>query len=123
MSIAAVSQENSIASGCSILVNELFSSSTPIRMIAAETSSPVMYSIRPCPNGCSVSGFCLDRWNPSIVIIELAASARLLNESAVIATDLAIVPAMYFPTNSSTFRKIPKPPHSTPYALRTAGDS
>ena len=106
-----------------IFSTEVLSSSTPISIIAAETSRPAIYSNLPCPKGCSLSGFCPASLNPIMVITELPASARLLNASAVTATDFARLPAMNFPAKSRMFSSMPTAPQSTPYARRVAGSS
>jgi subfamily B ATP-binding cassette protein MsbA len=82
------------------------------------TTSPETYSILPCPNGCSVSGFAPASLKPSSVTIEEPASERLLKASAVIAMELLKVPARNLPIKSSTLNNIPITPHSIPYASR-----
>ena len=48
---------------------------------------PEIYSIRPCPKGWSESGFCPAILKPASVMMEDAASDRLLNASAVMAME------------------------------------
>ena len=55
-------------------------------------TSPITYSIRPWPNGCSRSGFFPDRRKPTSVSAPLPTSERLFIASAVIETDPASVP-------------------------------
>ena len=52
-----------------------------------DTTRPEIYSILPCPKGCSLSGFCLDTTKPNNVTSELPASERLFNASARIDTE------------------------------------
>ena len=58
---------------------------------------------------------------PNKVTRDDPASDKLLKASAVIAIELLIVPAINFPANNNTFRKIPRAPQSRPYACRTFG--
>ena len=81
-----------------------------------------MYSILPCPKGCSGSGFCPEIRNPMSVIMEEPASERLLKASAVMAMELLRIPAIHFPRKRSRFRPIPTAPQSVPYAWRTWGE-
>ena len=79
-----------------------------------ETTRPAIYSILPCPNGWSASGFLPEILNPTIVTMEAAASERLLNASAITATDFEKMPAISLPENSRKLKHIPAIPHRTP---------
>ena len=89
-------------------------SSNPIKIINIETIKPAIYSILPCPKGCSASGFFPAILKPIMEIIEEPASERLLKASAVIATDFAINPAKSFPQKRKIFNTIPTAPHKIP---------
>ena len=69
------------------LTYRAFTSSKPMSTIKIETNSPEIYSIRPCPKGWSESGFCPAILKPASVMMEDAASDRLLNASAVMAME------------------------------------
>ena len=105
--------------GCMILSTDDFRSSNPITIMSIDTMSPVTYSIRPCPKGCSGSGFCPAILNPTIVTTLDPASPRLLNASAIIATEFEMMPADSFAANRMMFKTIPNAPQTTPYAWRT----
>ena len=80
-----------------------------------------MYSMRPWPNGCSGSGFWLDRRKPISVMMDEPASDRLLKASAnmEIAPDKS--PAVSFPAKRQRLSTIPTMPESWPYCSRTFG--
>ena len=82
--------------------------------IATETRKPEIYSILPCPKGCSESGLCPEIRNPIKVIIEDPASDRLLNASAVMAIDPLKKPAIHFPRKRRIFKPIPTAPQRVP---------
>ena len=105
--------------GFKIDETEDFKSSNPINKINIEIIKPEMYSIRPWPKGCSGSGFFEESLNPKIWIIEEAASERLLNASATIATEAEIVPKRNFAKNKIIFNPIPTAPQRTPYCSLT----
>lgn len=104
----------SMFSGCSILEMELFNNSNPISNMAREINNPAIYSNLPCPKGCSKSGFFPENKNPIKEIKEEKASDKLLNASAVMATELLSTPAMYLNKNKRIFRKIPTIQHNVP---------
>ena len=115
------SQLNAMASGKRIFSTEPFSSSKPMSKISMATTRPERYSIRPWPKGWSGSGFCPASLKPRMVTRLESASDRVLKASAVMAIEPLMVPAKNLPTNSSTLRAMPTPPHSTPYCRRTEG--
>ena len=88
-------------SGRRILLAELVKSSNPINIITIDTIKPDIYSPLPCPNGCSLSAFLPVNLNPARVIIEEPASDKLLNASAVIATEPLNIPAKYLKAKRS----------------------
>lgn len=106
-------------SGCNILKTELFNNSRPISNIAREISSPAIYSNLPCPNGCSKSGFFSENKNPIKEIKEENASDKLLNASAVIATEPLSNPPIYLNKNRRIFRQMPTMQHKVPYPFRS----
>ena len=74
-----------------------------------------MYSILPCPKGCSASGFFPEILNPKIVTTEAAASERLLKASATTETEFAISPAKSLKENKKRLKQIPVIPQRIPY--------
>lgn len=82
--------------------------------IAREISNPAIYSNLPCPKGCSKSGFFSENKNPIKEIKEENASDKLLNASAVIATEPLSTPAIYLNRNKRIFRQIPTIQHNVP---------
>ena len=112
--MASTSTEEVTSSGCRIFSRDDFPSSTPISRISPDTTRPDMYSMRPCPKGCSGSGLRPARRNPSSVTSEEPASDKLLKASAVMAMDPLTDPAKNFTANSSRFSPIPTAPHSCP---------
>ena len=85
-----------------------------MRIITAATASPDMYSILPCPNGCSLSGFMPANLNPIRVISDDPASDKLLNASAIIAIEPHRKPVRYFPAKRQRFKPIPTTLQSDP---------
>ena len=112
--MTAGSMPASMASGCIIFSIELLPSSMPISIIIVDSARPARYSTLPCPKGCSASGFFAAIAKPSSVIIDEPASERLLNASAVIATEPDMRPAKYLTANSRMFRNIPQKEQSLP---------
>ena len=110
-----------ISSGLNIRATELLKSSTPITIIAAATIRPDMYSILPCPNGCSVSAGFPETLNPINVTIDEPASDRLLNASAATDTAPVIIPARNLSKNKIILHVIPTIPESMPYFCLTTG--
>lgn len=89
-------------------------SSNPIKIITMATIKPEMYSIRPWPNGWSLSGSAPANLKPRRVIREEPASDRLLKASAITEIEPLIAPAKYLIPNKMTFSRIPTMPHSIP---------
>ena len=100
---------------------ELFNSSKPIMMIISDTISPLIYSMRPWPNGCSVSAGAPAILKPTSVMMEEPASDRLLKASAVMAMEAVRVPAKNLAANSTRFKKIPVNPLNIPTRWRPFG--
>ena len=78
------------------------------------TKSADKYSILPCPNGCSASAGLFDILKPIIVIIDEAASDKLLKASAEIAIDPTSIPTENFITNKIKLIIIPITPPKVP---------
>ena len=112
--ITMASTLKSTAAGWSIFSKLLLPSSTPMRRMRAETTSPEIYSMRPWPKGCSGSGFFPARRKPRRVTSEEPASERLLKASAVTAMEPERVPAKNLPKKSSRFQPMPTAPHREP---------
>ena len=55
----------STGDGFLIAFIDSFRSSNPINKTRKEMINPEMYSRRPCPKGCSVSGFLAESLNPN----------------------------------------------------------
>lgn len=70
-----------MGSGVRILSIEERINSKPMISTATDTRSPEIYSIRPWPKGCSVSGFWPESLKPTRVMREEPASERLLKAS------------------------------------------
>ena len=104
-----------------ILPKEDLISSKPISSTSIPTISAAIYSNLPWPKGWSLSACLFAILKPAIVIIEDAASARLLIASAVIEMLCATVPIKSLATDRSMFSAIPTAPLSMPYFSRTAG--
>ncbi len=102
------------AEGEKIFSAALFNNSNPIRKISMETTKPEMYSILPCPKGWSGSGFDRARRNPINTMTEEPASDRLLNASAMMATDPLRIPANNLMPNNTMFKTMPIMPQSMP---------
>ena len=112
--ITMTSPLESTGSGCRIFSTEDFASSTPISRMRSDTARPDRYSIRPCPNGWSESGFWPASWKPSSVTKDEPASERLLNASAVMAMEPESIPAKNFPAKRKIFSAIPTAPQRMP---------
>ena len=69
-----------------------------------------MYSILPCPKGCSASAGLSESLNPTIVIIEEPASDKLLKASAIIAILEVISPTESFIRKRRRLESIPTIP-------------
>ncbi|GAA0733526.1 hypothetical protein GCM10008906_04520 [Clostridium oceanicum] len=88
-------------------MKEDFINSTPTNKTIKDTINPDKYSILPCPKGCSLSAGFEASLNPKNVIIEEAASDKLLNASAMTAILFEISPINNFAINNNTLHKIP----------------
>ena len=108
-------------SGWRIFSMEDCINSYPINKMRIETINPEMYSIRPCPKGWSESGFWPAILKPIKVMIDDAASDKLLNASAVTAMELLSTPAKNLKPNNKRLKKIPHPPQTIPYFWRVTG--
>ena len=69
-----------------------------------------MYSMRPCPKGWSSSAFFPAIFEPTTEITELPASDRLLKPSAMIDTELMMMPREILNTKRSRLHTIPVRP-------------
>ena len=96
-----------IGSGSNSLPKELLKQVIPTSITRNETISAAMYSIRPCPNGCSLSAGLLAIFTPTKLMIDDAASERLFRASAMIAREFISSPITSFVPNNSTLHKIP----------------
>ena len=96
-----------ISSGLRIFSNELFKNVKPTSMTRNETISAAMYSILPWPNGCSLSAGLFAIFTPTKLITDDAASERLLNASAMIASECMPTPISSFAVNSRILQQIP----------------
>ena len=102
--------ENSIDAGWISLSTDVFANSNPITRIIAATTRLARYSNLACPYGCSLSAGFSASLNPSNVTMELAASDRLFNPSAVIDVDAANFPiTSLLPANSRLHNTPMKP--------------
>lgn len=112
--ITMASQEASTAAGAMIFCTDSLARLSPTAMMTTETATPLIYSIRPCPKGCSGSGFLPASRKPASVMMEEAASEILLKASAVMATECESTPAKYLPANSNRLSAMPTPPQRVP---------
>lgn len=94
-----------ISSGCSILEIELLKKVNPTSITRNETIKAAIYSILPCPKGCSASAGFPAIFTPIKLIIDEAASDKLLKASAVTARELRISPIVSFTENNKTLQK------------------
>ena len=106
-------------SGDIIFETDVLPSSNPIIIIRTDTNRPDIYSILPCPNGWSVSGFLSAIIKPASDITDEPASERLLNASAIIEIAPLMLPAINFPIKRNTFNTIPVIPVKVPYFFLT----
>ena len=100
--------------GMRIREKESVNSSYPIMMIMIETIIPAIYSIRPCPKGCSTSGLRPAIRKPTSVTADEPASERLFKASAVMAIEPEISPAVSLIRKRRMFKQIPAAPASIP---------
>ena len=114
------SRENSTVTGWSTFSKELFASSNPINKIITATVRLARYSNLACPYGCSLSAGFSASLNPVSVTIELAASDRLFNPSAVIDMEPASFPTASLLPARQTLHTIPTRPDSFPSVARFA---
>ena len=98
---------NVISSGCIIFEIELLKKVKPTSITRNETIRAAIYSILPWPKGCSASAGFPAIFTPTKLIIEEAASDKLLKASAVTARELKIRPMASFTEKSRTLQKIP----------------
>ena len=109
-----------ISSGLRIFSRELFKNVKPTSITRNETISAAIYSIRPCPNGCSLSAGLFAIFTPTKLMTEDAASERLLNASAIIARECIPTPISSLAANSNTLQQIPTILDKIPYLVRTS---
>jgi hypothetical protein len=93
--------------GFIILSKEALINWKPTIITIKETIRAEIYSNRPCPKGCSSSAGLLASLKPTIVIIDDAASDRLLKASAVTAILPEISPIDSFIANKIALTIIP----------------
>ena len=109
-------------SGFIIFSTELLPSSIPIIKIKKDTIKAEIYSILPCPKGCSSSTGLLASFVPAMVMIPEPASDRLFTASAVMDTAPVSVPIRNFTAHSRRLHAIPNVPLKTPsFSRDTAG--
>ena len=72
-----------------------------------EISVALKYSTRPYPNGCFLSGLFPANFVPTIVMMELIASLKLLMASSTTAIEFANKPTIVLKIASKTFVAIP----------------
>ena len=121
ITIDAVSNNNS--SGLKIFSTEDLTNPNPVIIIAIDTIKLETYSILPWPNGWSLSAGFAAILKHNKVIIEDPASERLLNASAVAATDDDAIPTTNFPANNKRFNRMPTIPLIIPNLVLTLGSS
>ena len=112
---------NSRGCGLNIFSTELLNSSTPITIMSIDTIKPDIYSILPCPYGCSESAGLDASLKPASVTIDEPASDKLLIASAIIDNDDVRNPAVSFVRNSTILHIIPTIPANIPYSSLTLG--
>ena len=88
--------------------------SKPTNITKNATISPEIYSILPCPKGCSLSAGLPESLNPNIVTNEAPTSERLLKASAITAILLTKNPAVILIENKIIFTKMPTIPPRYP---------
>ena len=101
-------------SGFKILSTDDLINCTPTSITIKATKRADKYSILPCPKGCSASAGLFDILKPIIVIIDDAASDKLLNASAEIAIEPTNIPTENFIKNKTKFTMIPTIPPKVP---------
>ena len=116
-------KSNVISSGCISLPADVLKKVNPTSMTRNDTISAAMYSILPWPNGCSASAGFPAIFTPIKLMIDDAASDKLLNASAVTARECISVPMINFAANRNTLQKIPTTLARIPYRVRTSVDS
>ena len=105
---------NVILTGLSIRSKDDLINCIPTSITMNATIKADIYSILPCPNGCSASAGLSAILKPIIVTIEEAASDKLLNASAIIAILEATTPTVSLIANKIKLIIIPTTPPSTP---------
>ena len=102
------------SSGLIIFSTEPWNSSRPTIIIMKEIISEEIYSMRPWPKGCSLSGLRPDSRAPITATNEEPISEMLLKASEVMAMLPVIMPMGSFTANSSRLQITPNVPASTP---------
>ena len=100
--------------GENILDIDVVSNSKPSKIITNDTISPVIYSILPCPNGWSGSGFFAAIRVPISVITDEPASVKLFTASAVTEIAPVISPAINLNEHKIKFITMPNTPAKVP---------
>ena len=119
--ITMVTREKDVSSGVRMRSIDWRASSKPTTRITSLITRPVRYSMRPCPKGCSASGFCPASRKPIIERMELPASERLFTASATMAMEEERRPTASLKANRNMFKTIPSAPARTPQRVRTEG--
>ena len=99
--------EYSGVSGLRIPFTDSMSEEIPAYMMIAAITVVVMYSMRPCPNGCSRSAARLESFVPAMVMMDEMASDRLLTASRITAMELERSPTTALKAASATFAAMP----------------
>ena len=86
---------------------DLISEEIPAYIMIAAIIVVVMYSMRPCPKGCSRSAFLLESLVPTMVMIDEIASERLFTASRVTAIELDKMPTAALNAASATLAAMP----------------
>jgi hypothetical protein len=86
---------------------ELLNNVKPTCNTKKATANAAIYSNLPCPKGCSLSAGLLASFTPKKLIMEEAASERLLKASAVTEILLMIHPTVSFTANRVILQTIP----------------
>lgn len=97
--------------------------SPPTRRMIKETIIEDIYSILACPKGCPLSAGLDDILKLISVTIDAPASDRLFSESAIIALEEEISPAISLIIDSKRFKDIPTTPDNDPHFFLTIGSS
>ena len=98
---------NSISCGCFIFPTASLKKVNPTCNTKNATTKAAIYSILPCPNGCSLSAGLLAILTPIKLMIDEPASDKLLNASAITEILCIIIPIVIFIKNNKTLQKMP----------------